>query len=123
MLQSVVNEDMEGVTDALVLQELLYSLKKTTGLKKSLEVFDSLGCIISEILNITAEDVFMSRDLSEKYTGSGGRDLLHLSVMINNEINTLYTLDNAFTVFTELSCVNPLTFFEKGGRGKKHFNP
>ncbi len=118
MLQSVINEDMEGVTDALVLQELLYSLKKTVGLKKSLEVFDSISCIISEVLNITAEDVFMSRELSEKYPNAGGRDLLHLAVMINNGINTLYTLDNAFSVFTELSCVNPLSLFAKGGPGK-----
>jgi len=118
VLQSIVNEDMEGVTDALVLQELLYSLKKTVGLKKSLEVFDSISCIISEVLNITAEDVFMSRELSEKYPDAGGRDLLHLAVMITNEINTLYTLDNSFSVFTELSCVNPLILFEKGGRGK-----
>ncbi|MEQ8191430.1 MAG: type II toxin-antitoxin system VapC family toxin [Candidatus Eremiobacterota bacterium] len=118
MLQSIVNEDMEGVTDALVLQELLYSLKKTVGLKKSLEVFDSISCIISEVLNITAEDVFMSRELAEKYPDAGGRDLLHSAVMINNGINTLYTLDNSFSVFTELSSVNPLILFEKGGRGK-----
>jgi len=109
---------MEGVTDALVLQEILYSLRKKAGLEKSLEVFDSISCIISEVLNITAEDVFMSRELAEKYPDVSVRDLLHVSVMINNGINILYTLDNAFSVFTEISCVNPLSLFEKGGQKK-----
>ena len=113
-----MNEDIEGVTDALVLQEILYSFRKTAGLKKSLEVFDSISCIISEVLNITAEDIFMARELAEKYPGAGLRDLLHVAVMINNEINILYTLDNAFSIFTEISCVNPLSLFEKGGQRK-----
>ena len=94
----------------LVLEELMSLLRKRAGLEKSLEIFDALGCLISDILNVTHEDILMLRDFAEKYPSARYRDLLHLSIMINNGITSIYTTDNEFSNFKELTCLNPINF-------------
>jgi len=105
-----VDGHLEGVTDVLVFHEILCSLRKRFGLKKSLEVFDSVSCIISVIFNITPDDMFMARELVEKYPEATYRDLLHVAIISNNDIERICTTDKDFLKFEELNCLNPLDF-------------
>jgi len=52
----------------------------------------------------------MLRDFAEKYPDARYRDLLHLSVMLNNGIRSVYTIDKDFYNFEELECLNPINY-------------
>ena len=118
-LQAVASGEVEGVTDAIVLQEILYSLIKKAGLSKGLAVFDFISCIVSDVFSITSEDIFKLRELVEKYPDSSVRDLLHLSVMLDNEVSAIYTADNSFDMFAEIVRMDPVKFLKKGGKKKE----
>jgi len=59
------------------------------------------------------------RELVEKYPDSSVRDLLHLSVMLDNEVSAIYTADNSFDMFAEIVRMDPVKFLKKGGKKKE----
>jgi len=109
ILGAVAREELYGAASAEVFQEILYRFWYLKDMDNGWRIFDHFKTIISEVLPVTSGDVRLARTLSEKYSFSP-RDLLHLAVMNNNDIDTIISADKDFDQVDAIQRVDPLNF-------------
>lgn len=109
ILGAIAREELYGVTSAEVFQEILYRFWYIKDMDNGWRIFDHFKTIISEILTVTSWDVHLARSFSEKYPFSP-RDILHLAVMSNNDIDTIISADKDFDHVDTIQRIDPLDF-------------
>jgi len=96
-IRAVASGELNSVTDAEVLQEILYRYLHIGERQKGLQIFDQFQRIMAgRVLPIAAADVQHARLLAERHERLSARDLIHLAVMENHEIRRILTTDRAF---------------------------
>jgi uncharacterized protein len=110
ILGAVASGDLEAYTDSEVFQEILYRYYHISQLDVGLQVFDLFSTIMNgNVLPVTHRDVNQARALAESVSAAGlsPRDLIHLSVMLNNGIDTIATTDRAFSRIDTIKVYSP----------------
>jgi len=110
ILSAVASGEIEGVTDAEVLQEILYRYS-TIGKKEiGWKIFDGFHAVVDTILPVTEDDISLARHLQEQYD-LRPRDLVHAAVMLNAGIKEICTVDRHFDRIAGISRIDPLHFY------------
>jgi predicted nucleic acid-binding protein len=94
-LQSAQRGDIQAVTSAEVLQEVLHRYHRLGMPEVAGEVYDLTVQICAEVFPVTLADTDTCAAI---LAASGGsvRDALHAAVMRNNEVDTIATFDARF---------------------------
>src|SRR5439155_9355156 len=80
-----------AVTDTEVHQEILYRYLQQRRPQEAVRVSELLETAIPTTLPVTLTDVRRARQLAGRYPALPARDLIHLAVMLNNEIRAVVT--------------------------------
>jgi len=110
ILEAVANNKFEAYTDTEVFQEILYRYYHINQVELGLQVFDHFSLIMNGfVLPVTPGDISQARLLLEKEQSPGlsPRDLIHLAVMLNNDINTLISTDKNFEKIAGINVITP----------------
>jgi predicted nucleic acid-binding protein len=101
---------MMPVIDTEVFQEVLYRYSAIGKLPVGLSICRNLVTIGIEILPVRSRETDLLIDLAEQHQNQSLpiRDLVHLSVMVANGINSIVTPDKHFDHFTEIKRLDPL---------------
>jgi len=108
VIRAIVSRRLDAVTDAEVLQEILYRYLYIGESQKGFQVFDLFRRImLGNIFSMDDGDVQRARELAEEYPGLSPRDLIHLSIMIRHDVNYIITADKGFEQVTQVQRIDP----------------
>ena len=111
VVTAVAAGEIDAVTDAEVLQEILYRYMHISQTEKGFEVFDLFFRLMAgRILPIEDQDVRQARELAVRYPTLSARDLVHLAVMLRHKIEEIVTADADFDAVAEVRRRDPGTF-------------
>ncbi len=111
ILRAIANGELQAVTDAEVLQEILYRYLHIGQKEKGLKIFDSFRRImLGYILPVEDLDVQLAREFVERYSFLSPRDLIHLAVMWRHNVREIVTADTGFDLVEGIRRINPLEF-------------
>ena len=111
IIRAVAEGKLEAVTDAEVLQEILYRYLHLGEREKGLMVFDRFRRImLGHIFPIDEADVQRAREQAEEYPGLSPRDLIHLAVMLRHGIHEIITADRGFDRVRGIRRIDPAEF-------------
>ena len=103
---------LDAATDAEVFQEILYRYFHIRRIDTGHIVFDSLKAVVEHVLPISADCLWLARDLAERYPDVPPRDLLHVAVMVRHGIRQIVSVDSDFDDVAEVERLDPLTMPE-----------
>ena len=109
ILKAVAREKVEGITNAEVLQEILYRFWHIRDMDRGRQVFVHFSCIITTVWPVTIEDGILGRELTDSY-GIGPRDLVHVASMRNADITYIASADRDFDRIELVERIDPLEF-------------
>lgn len=112
ILRWIAEGRLEAVTDAEVFQEILYRYYYIRRVDAGRVVFDSLKTVIDRVLPVSSDCVFLAQELSRRYVDVKPRDLVHVAVMMVNDIRTILSVDGDFDVIAEVDRLDPLAMPE-----------
>ncbi len=111
VIRAIARGELEAVTDAEVLQEILYRYLHIGEREKGFQVFDYFRRImLGHILPVEDRDVQRARELAEEYPTLSPRDLIHLAVMQHYNIHEIITADRSFDVVPGIQRIDPTMF-------------
>ena len=111
IIRAVAEGKLKAVTDAEVLQEILYRYLHIGEWEKGLMVFDLFRRImLGHILPLDEEDVQRARELAEEYPRLSPRDLIHLAVMLRHGLHEIISADRGFDRIREIRRLEPAEF-------------
>jgi len=107
LLERVAGEGVEAVSDAEVLQELLYRYWHLHMVERGAALVDYAVRVMPTILPINPQDVMVARSLLLQYHALKPRDAIHAAVMLNHGLTHLYSYDQEFDLVTGLTRLEP----------------
>lgn len=107
VLQKIGDDEITGVINTEVLQEILYRYFKIGKGKEGLETARDFFLAVSEVLPVTSKDIEKNFSLFEKYKDFPPRDSLHVAVMLNNGLNEIISTDKHFDKIKEVTRIDP----------------
>ena len=111
VIRAIASGQLDAVTDAEVLQEILYRYLHISEREKGLKIFDHFRRImLGHILSIEDADVQRARELTEQHPALSARDSIHLAVMLRHEIREIITADTGFDAVKEVRRIDPTVF-------------
>ncbi|MBI4305796.1 MAG: type II toxin-antitoxin system VapC family toxin [Chloroflexi bacterium] len=111
VIRAIVAGSIEAVTDPEVFQEILYRYFHIGERAKGLQMFDTFFRIMEgHVLPIGDSDLLAAREFAERYPKLGPRDLIHLGVMVRQEVAEIITADLAFDGIAEVRRIDLATW-------------
>jgi len=111
VIRAIAVGELDAVTNAEVFQELLYRYLHIGRREKAFQIFDYFYRIMrGYILPVEDVDVLRARELAERYTVLGPRDLIHLAVMEHHQIQDIITTDKDFDGIPGIRRIPPEQF-------------
>lgn len=111
VMAAVASGQIDAVTDAEVFQEILYRYFHIGQKEKGLRVFDHFFQImLGRILPIEDLDVQQARELADRYPALSPRDLVHLAVIVRQQIEDVITADTTFEGVHGVQRIDPAAF-------------
>lgn len=111
VIMAIATGRLDAVTDAEVLQEILYRYLHIGEREKGFLVFDHFYRImLGRILSIEDADVHRARFLAEQHPGLSARDVIHLAVMTRHQVEEILTADTAFDKIEQVRRIDPGRF-------------
>ena len=89
-------------TSVETIQEIIHFAKNTKQLKTGIEVSQTTLSLVDGLFDITNKSINEFLEKVEVYSSAKSRDVLHLSVCIENQIHTIITYDGDFDIFKEV---------------------
>lgn len=108
IIMDIAKGVLPAVTDSEVLQEILYRYWHIKQLEKGLQVFADFERLMPTILSISRNDLTGAAQILLAHPQLAPRDALHIAVMKNNDIDTIYSTDTDFDIIGEIKRVDPL---------------
>jgi predicted nucleic acid-binding protein len=97
LLKKIAREELEAYCDTEVLQEVLYRHWHIKEFEKGSQMVKEILTVVPRILSVTREDVIKAVEiLNQKKPGLQPRDAIHVAIMLNNGIETIYSYDRHF---------------------------
>ena len=97
-------------TSCETIQEIIHYAKNTKQLPTGLLVAKNVLELVDIIYSINRITVEIYLEQAEIYIGSTSRDLLHLSVCIENKLDKIITYDSDFNAFKGIKALKPQAF-------------
>lgn len=94
-------------TSTETIQEIIHYCKNTKQLSKGILVAKNILKIADEILTINKKTIEVYLELAEKYTTRTSRDLIHVSVCMENKLDKIVTYDGDFKIFKTVQTLQP----------------
>lgn len=111
VIKAIAAGQLDALTDAEVFQEILYRYLHIGEREKGFRVFDLFYRImLGNILPIEDMAIQLARELAEQYPAMSPRDLIHLAVMLHQNIQTIITTDTGFDSVKEIQRIDPQNF-------------
>lgn len=107
LLQQVAHEQLEAVTDAEVLQELLYRYWHLQVLEQGIALVNHVVRVFPAILSVGKPDVVLAGSLLTRHRGLEPRDAVHAAIMLNHGLTHLYSYDHHFDAIPGLKRLEP----------------
>ena len=107
LLTRMAGDDVESVSDAEMLQELLHRYWAIKQLDHGLVLCDQAVHTIPTILPVHVADVLMAKQLLAQHPEIEPRDAVHAAVMLNHGITHLYSYDHHFDAIPGLTRLEP----------------
>ncbi|MGB8294605.1 MAG: type II toxin-antitoxin system VapC family toxin [Polyangia bacterium] len=107
LLQAVGDGEIEAVTNAEVLQEILHVRSRRVNIKDAVVAVRAVSELVREVLPVRREDVLEACRLLERHPGLGARDAVHVAVMQNGSVHLLVSVDGDFDVLKEIRRLSP----------------
>ena len=95
-LEKLISERQRLVTDAEVLQEILYRYRSLNRLQDIQRAFDSLLRVVDEVFSIDLAVTEKAKQIVLAYRQLSARDAVHLAVMQQHGIDRILTFDSGF---------------------------
>ncbi|MCX7962645.1 MAG: type II toxin-antitoxin system VapC family toxin [Burkholderiales bacterium] len=96
LLERAVAEGERLVTDAEVLQEILYRYIAIARRDAIQPAFDALLGVVDEVFPIEHRDVERAKDLLHGSPGLSARDAIHVALMQRNDVSRILSFDAGF---------------------------
>jgi predicted nucleic acid-binding protein len=110
VLSRIGNGELDGVTSAEVIQEILHRFirvrRSDVGQAQATEAMD----FFAPVLPITHAVMRRVPDLAARYPDLDARDLVHLATCIHEGITVIISPDRGFDQVAELRRVDPIAF-------------
>lgn len=94
-IQRVLSEELRGVLNTEVLQEILYRYSAIGKPRIGYDLFDTISTTFTTIWPITLEDVRLARHIQEKRRIKT-RDAIHASTMQHHKVASVISYDTDF---------------------------
>ncbi len=110
ILYSIARDKMQAYTDTEVFQEILYRYYYINQCETGFKIFDLFATIMQgSVLPVRHNDIMQARLLAEDETACklSPRDLVHLAVMLNNDIRHIVTTDQGFKAIPGIKVIEP----------------
>ena len=102
LLKKASKGELAVVTNAEVLQEILYVHWRRNDLERGGEVFDAVQGLLQEVYPVDMETMREARMLLDKYPNIPPRDAVHAATAIINDIPLIITADRHFSSIREI---------------------
>ena len=106
------NKGIKIITSTETIQEIIHVSKKEKQYKEGLKIAEHTLQAIDAILPVQKDTIKIFLKKNEKYRLNESRDVLHLAVCLENNIDTIITYDNGFKNFTEIKAYNPINYLK-----------
>ncbi len=117
-LHHIVAHDIFAVTSSEVVQEIVHRYLSLKRPEQAVQVASDFMVVVPTVLPITQADIVHVLELVPRYPALPARDLLHLAVMLNNDVRQILSADAHFDQVEEIQRLDPgLVDRETGGPG------
>lgn len=117
-LALITSDVVQAATSVEVHQEILHRYLSLRLPDQARAVSEFLQIMVPVTLPVTLADIERARALIFSYPQVPARDLLHVAVMLNNQLTRILTVDRHFDSLTEVERVTPDKLLEiYGGIG------
>lgn len=111
VIRAVAAGELEAVTDAEVFQEILYRYAYLGEPELGFRIFDSLFRLMAgRILPVDEGVMWDTRRLAEKHPALSPRDVIHVAVMLWNEVEEIVSVDPDFDRVPAVRRLDPRGF-------------
>lgn len=107
LLEQVSNGQIEAVSDAEVLQELLYRYWHVKLLEQGALLVEHTVRLVPTILPVVIADLLLAGSLLREYRHLEPRDAVHAAIMLNHGLTHLYSYDRHFDAIPGLTRLEP----------------
>ena len=107
LLRRIAQGELDVVTDAEVLQELLYRYWHLNALSQGLTLVERVVGMMPDILPVTAPDMVLATTLLRQHRRLEPRDAVHAGVMLSHGITHLYSYDRLFETIPGFTRLEP----------------
>lgn len=107
LLARIASDELESVSDAEILQELLYRYWSIRQLDQGVALCDQAVRTVPTILPVGVSDMLTARHLLVQHRTIEPRDAVHAAVMLNHGITHLYSYDHHFDAIAGLTRLEP----------------
>jgi predicted nucleic acid-binding protein len=106
-LDWIVREELPAMVSSGIHQEILHRYLSLDLPGKARQVSIKLETIIPNTLPVTLQDICLARTLSQRYPVLSARDLVHVAVMLNNDISRILSTDVHLDQVAEIKRLDP----------------
>ncbi len=106
ILERLVRDETRLVTDAETLQEILHRYTAIKRVEAIEPAYNAILGIIDEVLPVTEGDLILAKDILLNSSGVSSRDAVHAAVMRNNNIETIFSFDSDFDIFSFINRIS-----------------
>jgi len=110
LLQRITVENIPVVTSSEVVQEILHRYLSIRRPHQAIQVASDFMTIVPSVLPVTQSDIEYALRLIPSYPTLPARDLLHVAVMLNNDITQILSADAHFDQVEEVERLDPVSF-------------
>ncbi len=109
VLRRVAREELDVLTNAEVLQEILYRYGAIGELQRGVHLARlAVDQVAGEVLPVTLADMHRTFDLVDRYgTEITGRDAVHVATMLNHGLTHLISADTHFDIVEGITRLDP----------------
>lgn len=108
MLESVARGETPAVTSTEVVQEVAHRYLRRGEAARAVEAIDGVLATVEAVLPVDLAVIRRFRQLVREHPRAGGRDLVHVAVMMNACIDTIASADRDFDRFPGIKRTDPL---------------
>lgn len=107
--------NLVAAIDTEIIQEVLHRFGSMQQWALAVKLAAALQEVVPVTLPVLADDMRLTIDLCGRYgpLGAKARDLVHVAVMMNNDIKTIVTVDRHFDLIPEIARLDPLDLFSR----------
>ena len=107
LLERIVRDELEAVSDVEILQEILYRFWRLNRIEVAVKMIEQVVSVIPALLPIEVSDGVLAASLLSQHPQIEPRDAVHAAVMFRHRITYLYSYDHHFDDIPGLTRLEP----------------